>query len=442
MAFLQRINSSLGRPGPEPDAPASPGVHSAGEDLRRQREAFKLDLEAVEAALKIKCRYLAAIEDGRTDLLPGPAYAAGFVRAYSDYLGLDSAEILRRFKLEGAGLDAKPDLAFLVPLGERSAPGRGMVLTGLIAAICIYTIWYFWTAAERVVPERVADVPAALLSHEPAAAKSPPDAVVSMSAAGPAAGASPNQPKPPSAPGQDQPADVVPASTPPAASIRPAPEQPKAGAKAEAPPSSVSATGGWPLPASRTASESGQEPAPSASAVPVTVAAASPPEAVAGATARSAGAAATAPVNPPTAMPDEAVPASVAATPVAAEVAAANPPAPANPMEAFAAPPHTDHPSRVLGAADAPSRIVVRATADSWVQIRDATRTVLFTGVLKAGDTYRVPDRPGLVMRAGNAGGLDVLIDGKPAPPLGRKGAVRNVALDPQALMSVEPVRD
>jgi cytoskeleton protein RodZ len=54
--------------------------------------------------------------------------------------------------------------------------------------------------------------------------------------------------------------------------------------------------------------------------------------------------------------------------------------------------------------------------------------------MLKPGDIYRAPDRVGLSMRAGNAGGLDVTVDGKPAGSLGRLGAVRNLALDPKSL--------
>jgi cytoskeleton protein RodZ len=436
MALLQRINSSLGRPGPEPDALASLGLRSAGEDLRRQREAFKLELEAVEAALKIKTRFLAAIEEGRTDVLPGPAYAVGFVRAYSNYLGLDSAEILRRFKLEGSGLDAKPDLTFPVPLGERSVPGRGAVLGGLIAAICIYTVWYFWTTAERVVPERVVDVPAALLSHEHSVAKSPPPAAVSLLPAGPLAGAPPNQGKSAAAPDQDQSAAAVLTSTPPVAAARAMLEEPDAVVKTGAPPLPTPASGPGSAPPAASISGRGSAPSP---AGPAGLAAAGSSGGATAAATPPSGAQASPPTNPPPATPDRAA----NPPPSSAEATAVNPPAPANPTEAFAAPgPQADQPSRVLGAADAPSRIIVRATADSWVQIRDAARTVLFTGVLKPGDTYRVPDRPGLVLRAGNAGGLDILIDGKPTPPLGRKGAVRNVELDPQALMSAEPVRD
>ena len=86
------------------------------------------------------------------------------------------------------------------------------------------------------------------------------------------------------------------------------------------------------------------------------------------------------------------------------------------------------------GAVEAPARIVLHATADSWIEVRDADHRVLFSGVLKAGESYRVPDQPGLSMRAGNAGGLDVTVDGKPAASLGPTGAVRNIALDPQSL--------
>ncbi len=86
--------------------------------------------------------------------------------------------------------------------------------------------------------------------------------------------------------------------------------------------------------------------------------------------------------------------------------------------------------------------MVLQATADSWIEVRDADRNVLFTGVLKSGETYPVPDRPGLSLRAGNAGGLAVLVDGKPAPALGPPGAIRrNVALDPQSLTAADTVR-
>jgi cytoskeleton protein RodZ len=90
-----------------------------------------------------------------------------------------------------------------------------------------------------------------------------------------------------------------------------------------------------------------------------------------------------------------------------------------------------------------PGEVVIRATADSWIQIRDARQSVLLTRVLKAGESCRAPARPGLSMRTGNAGALEITVDGVPAPPIGRRGMVRrNVALDGNALLAGSAVRN
>lgn len=94
-------------------------------------------------------------------------------------------------------------------------------------------------------------------------------------------------------------------------------------------------------------------------------------------------------------------------------------------------------------APNPPGEVVIRATADSWIQIRDARQSVLLTRVLKAGESCRAPSRPGLSMRTGNAGGLEITVDGVPAPPIGRSGMVRrDVALDGHALLAGSAVRN
>jgi cytoskeleton protein RodZ len=360
MALFQRIKTPLAAIGFQGEVPLPAGPRSAGDALRQQREALGLDFGDVAGALRIKPAYLAAIEEGRPDRLPGPAYAAGFVRAYGDHLGLDGAEILRRFRLEAAGLDAKPDLSFPMPLGERSVPGRAMLLLALVLAICGYGAWYYLSTDELARPERVTEVPATLLP-----------------------------PKPPK----------------PAASATPAPIAPATLAtttgQAGAPPSEP--VSGTEMPA---ASEAKEAPggSPPRGAVTIPGIPATPPAPVPAATSAAA---------------------SVPHIPSASADAAAG-----SVLEAESGTPQT------YGAADGSARIVLRAITDSWIQVRDSDRSVLFTGVLKPGESYRVPDRPGLSMRAGNAGGLDVTVDGKPAPSLGPIGAVRNVALDPQLLTS------
>ena len=56
---------------------------------------------------------------------------------------------------------------------------------------------------------------------------------------------------------------------------------------------------------------------------------------------------------------------------------------------------------------------------------------MLLTRVLKTGDTYNVPNRVGLKLHTGNAGGLRFDVDGLRAPAIGPIGAVRrDIALD------------
>ena len=59
-----------------------------GVRLREARMRQGLDLADCAAATRIRERYLIAIEDGRFESLPGPAYVSGFVRAYATHLGV------------------------------------------------------------------------------------------------------------------------------------------------------------------------------------------------------------------------------------------------------------------------------------------------------------------------------------------------------------------
>jgi hypothetical protein len=124
--------------------------------------------------------------------------------------------------------------------------------------------------------------------------------------------------------------------------------------------------------------------------------------------------------NPPT----PAVPSPSAATPAPPETLAAN---------AAAAPPEprpADPPASTPTTAP-PPHLALRARSDTWVLVRDPRGETLFGRLLRAGETWAVPRRPGLRLTTGNAAGTEVLIDGNPAPPLGPPGVVRrDIALD------------
>ena len=95
--------------------------------------------------------------------------------------------------------------------------------------------------------------------------------------------------------------------------------------------------------------------------------------------------------------------------------------------------------------ADQP-RILLRANADAWIQVRDRAGQVLFNRILHTGETWPVPAKANLLLTTGNAGGTDLLVDGVVSPSLGGNGAVRrDVLLDPDLirdgkLVSGQPV--
>ncbi len=68
--------------------------------LVRAREARGLTLEDAERDTRISRRYLQALEAEQFDVIPAPVYARGFLRSYSQYLGIDPQEALDMFPRE------------------------------------------------------------------------------------------------------------------------------------------------------------------------------------------------------------------------------------------------------------------------------------------------------------------------------------------------------
>ena len=81
-------------------------------------------------------------------------------------------------------------------------------------------------------------------------------------------------------------------------------------------------------------------------------------------------------------------------------------------------------------------RIVVRATADSYVAVRTGDNQPLFSQLMRRGDSYEVPSGADLILETGNAGGLQITVGGKRTPSLGPIGEIRrNIPLDAAKLL-------
>ena len=505
-------------------ADPAPGV---GRLLKASRLRCGEELSDVAAMLCIRYTYLEAIEEDRFQDLPGRAYAIGFIRAYAEHLGLDSAEVVRRFKEDSAEV-TKTNLDFPIPVAEKGIPGGAILFVGAMIAVLAYGGWYLNTIQDGYLMELISPLPARLASlvgkdvagkadpspapvpaEEPTpvpadsgqtsaaegvdrfppqsapeteaeaavspdrpaeTAETPPGTAESESGPGPApvpveaesggpvegvsadvAAVSPSEPGEGVSPEgatsteEETPAGEGPEPEPAEAEVQAvtAPATVDAGQDAAGTEQAVTppATGGEDLSAAPGVNEPEQ-------AVPQTVPAeveqdadsqAAPNEGVSDAAGTEQAA-----VPPAAAEPEPAPPAPAAAepepappAPAAAEPEPAPPaPAAAAPEQAAAQPAAASSGGRVFGAGNANSRIEVRALMNSWIQVRDdAGNRLLMTRMLRAGDSYRVPDRGGLKLLTGNAGALEILVDGEVVPSIGPVGKVlRAVALDSERL--------
>jgi cytoskeleton protein RodZ len=73
-------------------------------------------------------------------------------------------------------------------------------------------------------------------------------------------------------------------------------------------------------------------------------------------------------------------------------------------------------------------RIVFKAIEESYIQVRNPAesgkKAILVSRVLQPGESFPAPAIPGLIMQTGNAGGLQVEVDGRLIGVMGKRGEV------------------
>src|SRR3954464_7074751 len=69
-----------------------------GETLRETRMRRRIDMTEVEAATKIRAKYLRALENEEWDLLPGPTFVKTFLRTYAEFLDLDPRLLVEEYR--------------------------------------------------------------------------------------------------------------------------------------------------------------------------------------------------------------------------------------------------------------------------------------------------------------------------------------------------------
>jgi cytoskeleton protein RodZ len=437
--------------------PAEALMREVGAQLRQVRLERGEGLDDVAKHLRIKATYLFGIEQGDLSMMPGRTYALGFLRSYADYLGFDGNDLITQIKSTVADLTDKTRLRIRTPLPESRLPKTPFLVLSLVAIAGIYAGWSYLHHGGQTMIETVAEVPGNLRTF----------ALDAVRGDGrPTGGASVTEtPEPDVQAGQA--GATVSVEPPPATSGDSTAEAPPAAAGQATPPEA------GPPAAQTLARANPAEPSDTVvQATPPTAGPAAPEQQIGASggagpeTGRpEAGASQTAGVDVsphPGSPPADAVlpalgpplydhprvkagePANGASgtvdVPGQAEQSGgsgANPPD-ANQVLARLVPPAASGAAaapKVFEAENTDARVILRAHDTSWIRVHSASGDYLRTDTMQAGDVFLVPNRSDLALWTGNAGALEVIVDGTTLPPLGGDGSVlRDVSLDPERL--------
>lgn len=133
-------------------------MESIGEKLRSAREARRLSVRDVVKDTNINPLYIEALEEEDFDRFPSETYLIGFLRSYSEYLRLDTDEIIQAYKGYKIGESATP----IEELTRPTRPSIMMLLSNFfdryknaifISSVSIAALLLFWVFKSILVTD-------------------------------------------------------------------------------------------------------------------------------------------------------------------------------------------------------------------------------------------------------------------------------------------------
>jgi len=108
-----------------------------GHSLREARTRRGMSAADVQKGIRIRERYLSALEEEHWEQLPGDAYTKGFLRTYAEFLGLDGELYIDEYNAQLRGHDDEP----LVPASISTRhPSTGWTARTIAGAIVLLAV--------------------------------------------------------------------------------------------------------------------------------------------------------------------------------------------------------------------------------------------------------------------------------------------------------------
>ncbi len=129
-----------------------------GDILKNRRRERQLSLDDVARQTRMRTAFLEALEEGRFEEFPAETYVKGFLRNYSEFLGLDSKVLLDIYQQQRPAVDdidselRRIETGLVQPV-QRSSDRRSLLLFLFIAVLILIGlgVGYFLTQKPGVI---------------------------------------------------------------------------------------------------------------------------------------------------------------------------------------------------------------------------------------------------------------------------------------------------
>jgi cytoskeletal protein RodZ len=127
---------------------------SVGELLKKERVARGLTLKQIEKEIKIREKFLKAIESNEWNAFPSKIYVTGILKNYSNFLGLDPEKVTAFFRRdyersEEVNFKRRVSSAYLTPSTKK------LLIFSVVCIILFFTAYFAYQLQQFLSPPKV-----------------------------------------------------------------------------------------------------------------------------------------------------------------------------------------------------------------------------------------------------------------------------------------------
>lgn len=127
---------------------------SVGSLLKSRREQKKLSLSDVEKQIKVRAKFIVALEEDRWDVFTSKIYIAGILKNYSQFLELDYRKVLAFFRRE---YEQQEDIRFKKRVSKKyfSSDSKNAVWAGFLTVFALFVVYFIFQLFQYFKPPQV-----------------------------------------------------------------------------------------------------------------------------------------------------------------------------------------------------------------------------------------------------------------------------------------------